>query len=43
MGAYLECNLVRGCVGLLDPVYSATKELLRMRLAVQHLIRRDGA
>jgi hypothetical protein len=36
--SYLERNLVRRRFGLLDALYGAAKELLRMRLLVQHLV-----
>lgn len=41
--SYLERDLVRGGFGLLGRVYGAAEELLRMRLAVQHLVRGHGA
>jgi hypothetical protein len=36
--SYLECNLVRGRLGLLDCVYGTAEELLGMRLDVQHFV-----
>lgn len=41
--AYLERDLVRGWFGLLDRLNGATEELLRMCLAVQHLVGGDCA
>ncbi len=40
---YLQRDLVRGWFGLLGRLYGATEELLRMRLAVQHLVGGYGA
>lgn len=42
-GPYLERDLVGGWFGLLDRVDGAAKELLRMRLAMQHFVGRYGA
>jgi hypothetical protein len=36
--SYLECNLVRGRLGLLNCVYGTAEELLGMRLDVQHFV-----